>query len=117
MVSSTGRSVGAGLTVRPARWSRPQPSAYRPYFAGAQGLEALAGDGAVRKRGGEVGRRLLDGLVGETERAPVVAERTACPAQLQRFDRLLRVHVVVAHEPARLVGADRQEGRGEARMA
>jgi hypothetical protein len=69
----------------------------------------------------EVARRLVERLVGELERAPVDAERRARAQVAVREHRLVRVHVLELHEPARLVGADRQQGeveaaaRGEAR--
>ena len=73
-------------------------------------MPLVAGDG-------EIQQRLLDRLVGEAERAPVMAERLGRAAQLQRLHGLVRVHVVVAHEPARLVGADRQQRQRELGMA
>ena len=54
-----------------------------------------------------------DAFVGELEGAPVMAERLLGAQEAHHFDRLLRVHVVVAHEPARLIGADRQQSEAE----
>jgi len=47
----------------------------------------------------------------------VVPERLRRAAVLQRLHGFVGVHVAVAHEPARLVGADRQQRQRQARMA
>src|SRR5688572_10129137 len=80
------------------------PSADDMHGAGLQRREALGRDGALGPRELEVLERRVDALVAEAERAPVMAERPGRAAQPQRLDGLGRVHVVVAHEPVRLVG-------------
>ena len=56
-------------------------------------------------------------LVGQLERPVVMAERELGAAGLERAHGLGRVHVHVAHEPARLVGADRQDREPERAVA
>ncbi len=52
-------------------------------------------------------RRLVDRFVGQAERAPVMADGLRRVHVLEDAHRLFRIDVLVAHEPARLVGADR----------
>ena len=47
-------------------------------------------------------------MMGERERGAAIPERP---------HRFLRIHVLVAHEPARLIGADRQDGEAERAVA
>ena len=72
--------------------------------------------GGVQRRR-EVLRRLVDRFVGELERAPMVAERLLGADELKTLHRIVRVHVLRLHEPARLVGADGQDARGAARRS
>ena len=58
-------------------------------------------------------QRRIDGLVGELEGAVVMAERELGATVLERLHRLRRVHMLIAHEPARLVGADGQNRQPE----
>ena len=43
----------------------------------------------------------------------MVAEPELCAAIDERLHRLSRIHVLIAHEPARLVGPDWQNGEPE----
>src|SRR5688572_1003078 len=53
--------------------------------------------------------RLEWGLIGESKGTPVHPAKGACSSQVDvRLYGFLGVHVRGAHEPARLVGADRQ---------
>src|SRR5947208_173030 len=61
--------------------------------------------------------RRIDRLIGELERAVVMTERELGAASLKRPNRLRRIHVLVAHEPARLVGTDRKYGEAERAIA
>src|SRR5262245_24945578 len=63
--------------------------------------------GIERLRQGN-GRR-IDGFIGELERAVVMRKSDLRAAIAERFHRLLGVHVLIAHEPARLIGTDRQD--------
>src|SRR2546426_12576811 len=92
---------------------RSAASSELPHLPGLERAEALGGDAAVVERGGERRARRVDRLIGELERAVMVRERELGAAFDERLHRLLRVHVLVAHEPARLVGADRQDGEAE----
>ena len=62
-----------------------------------------------RQRLGQRDRRRIDRLVRELERAVMMGERLRRPAIRERFHRVKRIHVLVLHEPARLIGADRQD--------
>src|SRR5215813_2375120 len=73
-------------------------------FGGLQGL-------------GEGGERGIKRLVGQLEGAVMVAERKLGAAIDQGLHRLGRVHVLVAHEPTRLVGPDRQDGQSQRSVA
>ncbi len=87
-----------------------------PDLAGQHGAEAFARDACRVERGKKPVARLVDRLVGELERAPVVAGGKGGIAELHAFHRFVRVLVLRLHEPARLVGADRQDGEAEAAM-
>src|SRR5437870_826872 len=78
-------------------------SPHHLHLAGPERGEALGPDRAGIERRRQVLERLVDGFVGEPERSPMVPQRLGRTAQGQGFDRLGGVHVVVAHEPARLV--------------
>ena len=69
------------------------------------------------QRLGERDERRIDRFVGELERAVVVRERELGAAIDERLHRLGRIHVLVAHEPARLVSPDRQNREPERSMA
>jgi hypothetical protein len=88
------------LTRASARRARPRRSRAR-----ARARVELALGDAFR----ELARRQVGRLVGEIERAPVHREHR-CRAEIEiGLHRLARIHVLPAHEPARLVGADRQQ--------
>ena len=72
-----------------------------------------SGNAAASRASFSARNRRVDRLVGELERPVMMRERKVRAAVLQRLHRLLRIHVLVAHEPARLVGADRQDGEPE----
>src|SRR3954462_12901102 len=61
--------------------------------------------------------RRVDRLVSQLECAVVMAERELRTTHLKRLHGLGRIHVHVAHEPARLIGADRQYGEAEGAVA
>src|SRR5215207_4306462 len=87
-----------------------------PHLAGRQGAEALLRDAGLAARFGKRLQRRVERLFGELERAVVMAEREFGAAVEQGADGLLWVHVLVLHEPARLVGADRQDHQPERPM-
>src|SRR5580704_5838006 len=87
------------------------------HLAGPQGAEALGRNaGSLQGLGKREGRR-IDRFVGELERAVMVRQRQLGAAIAIGLYRLLRVHVLVAHKPARLVSADRQNGELERPVA
>src|SRR6266550_9507344 len=53
--------------------------------------------------------RRLDRFIRQLKGAVVMRQRRLRAAIGQRFHGIRRVHVLVAHEPARLIGADRQD--------
>jgi len=63
----------------------------------------------LRERGGETPRWLVDRFGGEAERAPMVGERVMRIAVLKDPHRVRGIDMLVAHEPARRVGADGQD--------
>src|SRR5262245_49595558 len=111
------RAAWAAAPVPPPQARLARGSGEHPHLPGPQRREPFRCNAARGQRGGEVEGGLLDGLVGETEGAPVVAERLGGAAQLEGLHGVVRVHVAGAHEPARLVGTDGQERRDQARMA
>src|SRR6202023_1652646 len=87
------------------------------HLAGPQGAEALGRNASNLQGLGKREERRIDRLVGELERAVMVRERQLRAAIAIGLHRLRRIHVLVAHEPARLVGADRQDGELERPVA
>src|SRR5580700_10482167 len=83
------------------------------HLAGPQGAEALGRNTGSLQAVGKRDERRIDRFVGELERAVMVRERQLGAAITIGLHRLRRIHVLVAHEPARLVGADRQDGELE----
>ena len=61
--------------------------------------------------------RCIDRFVGQLEGAEMYADAAFGAQIAMRADRFLRVHVMGAHEPARLVSADRQQREIDARKA
>src|SRR5580692_10834708 len=86
------------------------------HLAGPQGAEALGRNARSLQGFGKRGERRIDRFVGELERAVMVRERQLGAAIDKGLHRLHRIHVLVAHKPARLVGADRQDGELERPM-
>ena len=59
----------------------------------------------------ERSQRLVDALGGQLERAEMHADALGGAEIQVRLHRLCRIHVNGLHEPARLVGADREKGQ------
>jgi hypothetical protein len=76
--------MSAGVLPRPPAESRQFPLLELKHLSGLQSAETL-----------------------------VMGERSLRSAIDERLHRLGRVHVLIAHEPARLVGADRENGEPE----
>ncbi len=57
----------------------------------------------------ERGRRRVNRFIRQLERAVMMGQRLLRAAIAERFDRVGWVHVLIAHEPARLIGPDRQD--------
>ena len=95
----------------------PRPAPPLPDLAGLEQAEALRLDAGIDAR--DLQRLLgrVDRLIGELERAVVMAERELGAAITESLHGFGRVHVLVAHEPARLVGADRQDREPERAVA
>jgi len=74
-----------------------------------QSAKALPRNPGSGQRIGKREARRIDCFVGELERAVVVRKRNLRPAVDESLHRLGRVHVLVAHEPARFIGPDRQD--------
>ncbi len=109
--------MSAGVLPRPPAESR-QLSRYNCHTSpGRKARKRSAGIPATAQRVGERDKRRIDRFVGELERAVMVSERELGAAIDERLHRLGRVHVLIAHEPARLVGADRQDGELERPVA
>src|SRR5215475_11989771 len=87
---------------------RPQS---RARFQKNGGISAAFKASARAMRGG------IERLVGQLEGAVMVAEPYLRAAIDQRLHRLGRVHVLVAHEPARFVGSDRQNSQSKRSVA
>src|SRR5690348_1728233 len=87
-------------------------------LAGVWRLERVLRDRELAPSRGLILERLVDTFVGEAK-AAVMAAQAEVRAELEvRAHRVCRVHVLLAHEPARLVTADRQErGVGAAETA
>src|SRR6202161_1406717 len=80
------------------------------HLAGPQGAGALGRNTGSLQGLGKREKRRLDRFIGELERAVMVRERKLGAAIARGLHRLRRIHVLLAHEPARLIGADRQDG-------
>ncbi len=77
-----------------------------PRFADGQREERVVAQAQGRALACQLARRLVQGLVGQLEGAPVHAERTLGAQVGVDLQRLLDIDVLLLHEPARLVGAD-----------
>src|SRR5215207_5946453 len=80
----------------------------RPCLAGPQRPESIAWNLGRLQSDGQLLRRLVNALVGEPERAPMVAQRLLGLDDAQHLHGIVRVHVLRLHEPARLIGPDGQ---------
>src|SRR5690349_20772408 len=78
----------------------------RPDVAGLERNERLGPQPAPRHRGHQSLFRLEPRFVRELKRAPVKPERLARAAVDHCLHGFVWIHVLVLHEPARLVGAD-----------
>ena len=83
---------------------------------GRKAAESLGRNVSSLQGVGQRDERRIDRFVGELEGAVMVGERQLGAAVDKRPDRLGRVHVLVLHEPTRLIGADRQDGEPERPM-
>jgi hypothetical protein len=72
-----------------------------------RGSDRPARPGGARRL--ELPDRVVDALVGQLETAIVNTDAQARLEIEMRAHGLLRIHVLVAHEPARFVGADREQ--------
>src|SRR4051812_17229111 len=90
----SGWSTARTNLTTPSSTCRRLPGQHLPGLARPQRPEPLGGDSGGLERPGEVLGRLLDALVGELERAPMVPERLLGLEQLKRPHRVLRVHVL-----------------------
>ena len=113
---------------RRARRSRPRCGSTSPSSSAPQGAaprkaagladrhhrERVVGEPALASCDREGARRLVERFVGEREGAPVDADRASGGEVEMDLHRLGRVDVLLLHEPARLVGADRQQRQVEA---
>src|SRR5215210_3261082 len=95
-------SARSSLVLTPEGWS-PLPHLPRLQRPETLGRDVLRGE---RRR--KIVKRLLNTLVGEAERAPVVAEPLLRAGVQKGAHGLFRVHVLRAHKPTWLVGPDRQ---------
>src|SRR6266446_520551 len=88
-----------------------------PHLSGPQRAEALRRNFGSPQGLGEREERGIERLVGQLEGAVMVGERDFGAAIDQRLHGLGWVHVLVAHEPARLVGSDRQNSQSDRSVA
>src|SRR5262245_10691887 len=111
----SGSSGGLSLTLdrRPGSANLPRdvPDLARQHRPESTGCYVVPFDGFEK-----LGARLLDGLIGKLESAPMAAGGKSGVGKDHGADRLIRVLVLPLHEPARLIGADRQNGEAEAAM-
>jgi hypothetical protein len=84
-----------------------------PHLSGPQHPELLRRDPGRRYRLGERARGRVDRVVCQGEGAMVMRERELGSAVAERLHRLGGIHVLITHEPARLIGADRQDRQPE----
>ena len=101
------RRSGAASLAAPSR--QPPRLADRQHAENASSAHALRG-----ALFGELARRLVERFVGQLEGAPVHADRALRAEVEVDAHRLGRIDVLLLHEPARLVGADRNQRDVEA---
>ena len=75
--------------------------------------EALGWNAGFCQRIGELARRFVEQLVGQAKCPPMHRHRVARVEVLLRAYGLLRIGMHHAHEPARVIGTDRQHGEIE----
>src|SRR5438045_3229124 len=95
------------------RWSSQRLRLDLPDLPGLEQSERLRIDPCLDPSRMQRALGRIDRLIGQLERAVVMTERAFGAAGLKRPHGLGRVHVLVAHEPARLIGADRQDREPE----
>src|SRR6267143_855827 len=78
-------------------------------------VQASGGQGAPSPLGAEPLRGLEERLVGELERSPVHGDETAGAQIDEGLHGLLRVHVLLLHEPGGVIGPDGEQGRVQIR--
>src|SRR3990172_3578824 len=79
--------------------------------------EAFLRDAALRQCCEKISFWRMVRLGGQLKRTPVMAQRRGCATELESRHRICRIHVLILHEPPRFVGANRQQGEIELRMA
>src|SRR6266436_4486463 len=120
--------LGLSCTWEPTQFSPPplapasgggekKASLQLPHLSGPQRAEALRRNFGSPQGLGEREERGIERLVGQLEGAVMVGERDFGAAIDQRLHGLGWVHVLVAHEPARLVGSDRQNSQSDRSVA
>src|SRR5258705_210605 len=112
--ASRSASPDPSCTYEPTQFLPPacgrgkkKASLQLPHLSGPQRAETLRRNFGSLQGLGEREERGIERLVGQLEGAVMVAEPDLCAAIDQRLHRLGGIHVLVAHEPARLVGSDR----------
>ena len=55
---------------------------------------------------GKIMMRLVNGFIGEPEGSPVIAQGGFGLENAEGLNRIVGIHVVGRHEPARLIGPD-----------
>src|SRR5262249_10100824 len=80
-----------------------------PDLPWSQDPELLRRDAGGGDRLRERERWRVDRLVGEGKRSVMVRERKLRSAVAERLDGLVGIHVLIAHEPARLIGANGED--------
>src|SRR5437763_13865084 len=84
-----------------------------PYLPGLEHAEPIGWDLRRRARRDQRPFGRVDRLIGEMEGAVMMGERELGAAIEERLDGFGGIHVLVAHEPARLVSADGQHRQTE----
>ncbi len=95
-----------------ARLNSPLASALiiHPDLPRPHGNEALMRDAQVSQSGCKILWWLIDALVCEPKSSPMKPKGGSGFENTERANRFFGVHVLGSHEPAGLIGADRQEG-------
>ena len=80
-------------------------------MAGTHGYEAFRSDIFRGDSTGQVDCRLLEALVRQLECSPMTTQSGPGVEKLKRLHSFFRIQVLVFHEPARRIGADRKQGQ------